>query len=447
MAASPTVTRSFPPKLALWLALAGAVSMLYYHQKLFMPRVLAMRAAVGLGNGYSFGNDFYQVWLSSQELLRHRRDPYSEEMTREIQIGLYGRPLDPSRPGDPIDRRVFPYPAFVDLLFLPSAEVLFPIVRIAVLCVLAGLTMASVPLWLRAFDWQPGWNWTAVILLLILTSYPALEGLYAGQLGLLVAFLLAASMLALRRDRYLVAGFLMALTTIKPQVTALAILYLLLWTLRDWRNRKNFYIGFFSTAAVLLCTSLAVLPHWIRNWLHTVMAYRHYTTPPLVTEVLTSPLGPKFSGAMTLVLTAASIGIAMILAWRNRGAAFGSFAFWLTLTTILSITAITILPGQAVYDHLILIPAILLFVRFRKVLADAGPVPRILLWIGTFLLCWPWIASLGLIALRPILPSAIFSSSAFLSLPIRNAAPLPFAVLALLAWTWNISAQKAAVSA
>src|SRR5215469_210462 len=293
MAAPPAGNRSFSPTLALWLALVGAASMLYYHQELFTPRVLAVRAAPGLGNGYSFGNDFYQVWLSSQELLRHRRDPYSEGMTRKIQIGLYGRPLDPNHPGDPVDRRVFPYPAFADLLFWPAAEVSFPKARVAVLCVLIALTSASVPLSLRAFDWQPGWKWTVVIVLVILTSYPAMEGLFAGQLGLLIAFLLTASMFALRRSRYLVAGFLMALTTIKPQVTALAILYLLLWTLHDWRSRKYFYIGFFSTVALLLCTSLAALPHWIQNWVYTVVAYRHYTTPPLVTEVLTSPLGTK----------------------------------------------------------------------------------------------------------------------------------------------------------
>ena len=90
--------------LALCLALAGAASMLYYHQGLFMPQVVAVRTAQGLGNGYSFGNDFYQVWLGAREWLHERRDPYSPEMTRDIQIGLYGRPLD--RPGDQVDRRV-----------------------------------------------------------------------------------------------------------------------------------------------------------------------------------------------------------------------------------------------------------------------------------------------------------------------------------------------------
>jgi hypothetical protein len=416
--------------------------MLYYHQGLFMPSVAAVRTAEGLENGYSFGNDFYQVWLTSRQWLRQGRDPYSPEMTREIQTGLYGRPLDPNRPGDPIDQRVFPYPVFTDVLFWPAAEFPFAPMRVVVVCVLAALTLASVLLWLRALDWRLSGKWLAVILLLTLCSYPALEGLYAAQLGLFVAFLLAASLLALQRRRFLLAGILMALTTIKPQVTMLAIAYLLIWSLHDWRVRGRFCIGLFSTLALLIGASLAVLPHWIQSWTHTVLAYRHYTRPPLVTEVLTSPLGSRWAAPATFVLTAASIILAMVLAWRNRSAASGSFAFWITLTLLLSITTIIILPGQAVYDHLILLPGILLLVRYRNELLDAGRVPRSLLAIGALVLFWPWIAAFALILLRQWLTPGNFNSTAVLSLPIRTAASLPFAVLALLALTLRLNPAR-----
>ncbi len=388
-----------------------------------------------MGNGYSFGNDFYQVWITSQEWLRHRRDPYSPEMTREIQIGLYGRPLDPNRPTDPVDRRVFPYPVFVDLLFWPAAEFPFALLRIAVVGVLAALTFASVPLWLRALDWRLSPNWICVILLFTLSSYPALEALFAAQLGLIVAFLLAASLVALQRSRFLLAGILMAITTIKPQVTALAILYFLIWSAYEWRVRRGFCLGFFATLTLLVGASLVAMPHWIQSWTHTVMAYRHYTRPPLVTEVLTSHLGPRLVGPGTFVLTVALIVIAIVLAWRNRAAAYGCFVFWMTLTLLLSITTITILPGQAIYDHLILLPGILLLVRYRKQFLDAGLVPRVLLSLGALVLFWPWITAFALILLRPVLAPADFNSTAIFSLPIRTAASLPFAVLALLAWT------------
>jgi len=439
MATSQPATPTLSSTLALCLAVIGAASMLYYHQGLFMPRVLAVRTAQGLGNGYAFGNDFYQVWLASREWRRNGRDPYSPEMTREIQTGLFGRPLDPNRPTDPLDRRVFPYPAFTGLLFWPAAEFPFPPVRAIIVCLLAALIVASVMLWLRALHWRIGGKWIAVILLLTLSSYSALEGLYSGQLGLLVVFLLAAAILALQRGRFFFAGFLLALTTVKPQVTALVILYLLLWSLFLWRERGRLVVGFFFTLAVLVAAALVVFPHWIQCWTHTVLAARHYTQPPLVAEVLTSPLGPHLAAPAALLLTAASIVFAVVLAWRNRTAAASSRAFWITLSLLLTITTITILQGLAIYDHLILLPAILLLVRFRSELAVAGRVPRILLVVGALVLFWPWISAFALMLLRPWLAPSIFNSTAIFSLPIRNAASLPFAVLVLLVWMWRVS--------
>jgi len=416
--------------------------MLYYDLRLFMPRSLAVSAAEGLGNGYAFGGDFYPLWLTSREWLRERRDPYSAEMTLHIQTGLFGRPLDPHIPTDPTDLRMFAHPAFAVLLFWPAAELPFAVSRVVLVVLLAAMTLSSVLLWRRALSWRLSWNWIAIILLLTLCSYPALEGLYVGQLGLLVAFLLAASLVALQGHRFLLAGILMALTTIKPQVTVLAILYLLIWTGHDWRVRSRFYLGFFSTLILLVGASLALMPHWIQSWTHTLLAYRHYTRPPLVTEVLTSPLGSRLSGPATLVLTAASIVIAVVLAWRNRAAAYGSFAFWTTLTLLLSITTITILPGQAIYDHLILLPGILLLARYRSKLRDAGRVPCTLLAVGALVLFWPWIAAFVLIVLRPWITPEVFNSTAFFSLPIRTAASLPFALLAMLAWLMRLNPVK-----
>src|SRR5580698_434432 len=236
--------------LALCMAMVSAASMVYYHQALFMPRVLAVRAAGGLGNGYSFGNDFYQVWLTTRACLRDRRDPYNAQMTREIQVGLYGRPLDAHLATDPVDRRVFPYPYFAVLLFWPAGEFPFPLVRVVVLCALFAMTLASVPLWLRAFAWRLRWEWVAAIILLTLSSYPVLEGLFAGQLGLFVGFLLAASVLSLRQGREFFSGFLLALTTIKPQVTLLVIVYLLIRSLHNRVKRGHLAVGFSSKLAV-----------------------------------------------------------------------------------------------------------------------------------------------------------------------------------------------------
>jgi hypothetical protein len=159
-----------------------------------------------------------------------------------------------------------------------------------------------------------------------------------------------------------------------------------------------------------------------------------------VTEVLTSLLGSYWAPAATFTLTVTSIVVSVVMAWRNRAVTSSSFAFCLTLSLLLAITTITILPGQAVYDHLILLPGILLLVRHRVKLRSTGPLVRLLLPIGALVLFWPWIAALALILLRPWMTHAIFDSPAVFSLPIRAAASLPFAVLALIAWTVRVSA-------
>jgi hypothetical protein len=441
---APTPENRLFPIVALCLALIGSASMLYYHQGLFMPGVLRVRAASGLGNGFSFGNDFYQVWLTSREALHPRHlyshDLYSEAMTREIQIGLYGRPLDLRIPTDPVDRRVFPYPAYMDLLFWPSAELSFPVARVVVVLALAPLMFASLLLWLRAIAWTLDPLWLAVITLLAFTSYPVLEALFAGQLGLLVGFLLAAAILSLQRGCLLLSGTLMALATIKPQMTALVILYLLLWTLHDWRARKTFCIALVSVGAALVTGSLLVWPRWIQSWIRTLIAYHGYTRPPLIREVLASPLGSRAAGPATLVMFAILMIAAAALAWRNRAVAPNSRAFWLALSLLLAISSITIVPGQAVYDHIILLPGIFFLLRDWRKLRDAGRVLRMLVIVGAIVVFWPYAAAFALIALRPLLTTQQFFSTVIFSLPIRTAASFPFAVLALLTYALRIEA-------
>jgi hypothetical protein len=429
MADASSRTRRLSAALALCVAVMGAASMTYYHVGLFIPLAQKTTAARGLGGRYSFSNDFYPVWLTSREWKRERRDPYSTAMTREIQTGLFGRPLDPQRSGDPLpEYRTFAYPAFTDLLLWPAAEIPFAVSRVLLAPLLAVLTLVSVVFWARALSWRPTAIVLAIILLLTLSSYPVLEGLYAGQLGLLVGFLLAASLLALQRGRLLFAGFLMALTTIKPQMTVLVVFFLVLWTLQNWRVRRAFCVGLFGTLILLVGAALLVWPRWIHDWLQVLLGYHRYANPPLVAEVLAQPL--RSGAAVTWLLMVLLLAGAVLLAWRNRAAAAGSRDFWLTLGLLLAITTIALLPGQAVHDHVLLLPALFLFAQRRQEMR--GWIASALLAIGIGVLLWPWFASLALILVRPLLTHDQFYSKAVFALPLRTAAVFPFVVLGLL---------------
>jgi hypothetical protein len=418
--------------LALCCGLLMAAAMLYYHQGLFMPRARQSRAHRDLAQGYSFGNDFYQIWLTARECVPRRSDPYTEDVTKQIQVGLYGRVLDPHNPGDPKDQRAFPYPAFVDLLIWPASQFPFPAARIFVFFILLPLTGAMVWLWMKALGWLPPWQWIVFAIALVLTSYPVLEGLYADQVGLLVGFLLAAAILALCRGRLLLSGILMALTMIKPQMSALVIVYLVCWSLADLRLHKRFLIGLLATASVLVASALIVWPHWIASWMHILHAYRGYNPPPLLSQVMGVLFGARPQQPLYFLFSAILLGGAVWLAWRNRRATTGSMEFWLTLTVLMTITTVVVLSGQAVYDHILLLPGVLLLASRWKELC-ANRVTKSLLMVGSLVLFWPWLTACGLVLVRPLLPHDLFLSKGVFLLPLYFAVGLPFAVLAPLA--------------
>jgi hypothetical protein len=135
-------------------------------------------------------------------------------------------------------------------------------------------------------------------------------------------------------------------------------------------------------------------------------------------------------------MIAGLLTVAVLLAWRNRAAAADSPEFWLTLSLLLTITTIGLLPGQAVYDHVVLLPGIFLLAS-RKEPQYPSPVFRALLAIGIAVLLWPWVAALGMITLRPFLSPELFNSKAVFVLPLRTAAPFPFVVLGLLAMAFR----------
>jgi Glycosyltransferase family 87 len=423
--------------LALILSIVGGSSMAYYHLGLFIPRMLEARGASGLGKGYSWGDDFHPVWLTAREAITEHRDPYSPEITRQLQIGVFGRPLDARNPHDPpVDYRQFAYPAFTDLVMWPGALLPFPQLRVMLALLLPLLIITTLGFWTRALDWQLETVWFAVLVLLALTTYEVLEALFAEQLGLFVAVFLAGAALAIRKECLLLAGSLTALTLMKPETSSLAILYLLLWSLSD-RRRWRFWQGFLIVSLALVAGSVLAWPHWIAEWIHIVLGYTRYAQPPLILVLLGKSV-PSYFGWAIIVST---IGAGVALACRYRTASAQSWSFWFTLSLLLAITSLAILPGQAIYDHMILIPGILLVVLHRRRLLAAGPIPRAMLSAGAIVLFWPWIAASLLLLLRNWLPDSVFYSPALFTLPIRTAASLPFAVLALLWLTWRVTAR------
>jgi hypothetical protein len=136
--------------------------------------------------------------------------------------------------------------------------------------------------------------------------------------------------------------------------------------------------------------SLAVWLHWLQSWVGVVLGYRRYTTSPLLGQLLGFGSGPS-SNAMPIVV---ALVAALAVGWMGRAAPLGSHKFWLTLSFVLALTTITVIAGQSLCDHVILLPGILFLARHYQA-RHSIRMFRTLLAIGVGLLLWPWISDIA----------------------------------------------------
>ena len=400
------------------LALLFTGSMWFYVQRVLAPHQRA-EAAI---HGWPRGNlsDLYPRWLGARELLLNHRDPYSAELTREIQIGYYGRPLDPGRPDDPKDQQRFAYPVYVVFLMAPTIGLSFPAAQICFRSLFVLLTLVSVPLWLRAVRWRPSLAVTAILVILTFGSFAVVQGIKLQQLSLVVNGIMAASAAALVGGEFALAGVLLALATFKPQLALPMASWLALWAISDWRRRQGFIWGFAITMAVLLAGSEYVLPGWIGRFRDAVSAYREYTQgASSLLEVLATP-------AIGEILVAATILLVAAVGWRLRRAAHDSVVFSAMLALVLAATVV-IVPSFAPYNQVLLLPAVFLVAASWKELWGRSWLRRVACVVGVLVVFWPWIASASLLVASIFLPASEVQGA--WTAPLRNSLLLPVVVL------------------
>lgn len=376
-----------PPFLAaLTLALAASASMWFFINRILIAQQIAYAAEHHRPRGNL--SDLYPRWLGARELLRRHRNPYSAEITREIQQGYYGRPIDPSRPDDPKDQQRFAYPVYVVFLLAPTIDLPFDAVQIGFRWLLLGLAAVSVLLWLRVLRWRPSSRTVLIFIVLMLGWLPMVQGIKLQQLTLLVAALIAASGACLAGGWLFLAGGLLALATIKPQLTWPLVLWLLLWAGSDWRSRRRFVFGFGLMMLLLLTGAELFLPGWLRMFVGAISQYHQYTHNESLLAFLVGPI-------LGWILAASSVLACAACLWSQRREPASSAPFGRCFALVLALTVV-IVPMSALYNQVLLAPAILMLVRSSISGDEVLPAIRLARFVGGVLLVWPWIATTGL---------------------------------------------------
>lgn len=391
---------------------------------LYLQRVLiAHQVRDAAANNRPRGNlsDLYPRWLGARELLLHGRDPYSAEVTREIQAGYYGRPLDTTRSGDPRDKAGFAYPVYVVFFLSPTVKLPFAIVQRSFFWLLVFLTAVSTVLWFRVVHWSPPVATQCAALTLALGSIAVMQGLKLQQISLLITALICGVIILLAADYVVAAGVLLAIASVKPQLVILLLVWLAIWTLGDWRRRYRLAVSFGLSMAILLAASEWVLPHWIPRFWHALGEYRDYAPSSSVMDGL---IGTPWSRALELLAVAGLVGAC----WKERRHAANSESFAFMASMVLA-TTVLVLPMPAQYNQVFLIPALLFLTKERGSIWRRNILDRILMATMASLLLWSWVASAVLAGLSFVAPERAERAWAA---PIWTTPQIPVAVAALM---------------
>ncbi len=396
------------PRLLLFFATVLAFSMWFFVDRVWAPP------------GEVHFSDLYQSWYASHELLLHHRDPYSAQVSHEIQSWIYGHPVSAK---DARNENRFAYPLYFTLVLAPTVKLPFSAVEGIFRWLMPLLAIATALLWVATLGWRCSRPILGALVLLSLGNFPVLESVYLQQPGLIAGTFLAGAGAALASGRLGLAGVLLALATCKPQLCVPLALWLLLWAASGWRSRKNLVWGFAVTLLLLVGVTEILLPGWIGEFLAGLAAYQRYTGNFSILALLFANAGG----------TIASIGLVLAVAaaaWKMRHEPADSTRFQFGFCLVLALTVVVI-PTMYPTSQIVLVPAVFWLAKNAQELWGAGRAVRLGLVGVLSLLVWPWIGSLVYLALDPLV--GVDRLREYWLLPLSTILVFPLGVLTLFA--------------
>ena len=369
-------------------------------------------------------SDLYARWWGAHELFLHGRNPYSPEVSHEIQKVIYGEALIPSA-DDPMGiGGGFAYPPYTAFLLWPTIYTSFGTAEKIFLFLSIALTLASMALWLWAWRISISpWQWIAFALFAF-GSFPVLQGLKLLNLSVIAAGLITLAMALLYAEYPVWAGIVLAVSAFKPQFVVLLVPWLALWSCADLKRRWRFALSFVATMLLLILGSEILLPSGLADFLAVARAYQHYTYGHSLLDVWFTPKFAPLACAATVLAT-------MKVTWRSLAAPANTAGFVGAISLLLT-TTVLVIPTMEPHAQLLLLPGLIFLAQSYSSTGGSRSIGRLLLAGTGAMLVWPWIAALGLMAALFWVPIA--SLLRFWEVPLYTSPLLPLAVFLALAY-------------
>lgn len=287
------------------------------------------------------GVDVYPLRVGTIAFWRGE-SPYSAKVDLQSQMYLYGRPAEQEE--DPMG---FYYPAHAAIILIPLAllpahetAMLWTITMWAIIAFLTFLIIGSFP-----EQTSPKlWVFTALSIFLF---RPALISIINGQYTIFTLTTWGITYLLIRREHDILAGFVLALTTIKLSLAIFPLLVFLLWTLKNRRFKVTY--SFVFTGSVFFLITIIQLGWWIPEFLNKIAEYDRFSRLWVTSNIATGP------GIIWLTLTIILIYLG-IQDFRRNTEIFPWLLFWGAISLNLLMT-----PHTVEYDLLVLILPFLIF--------------------------------------------------------------------------------------
>ncbi len=243
------------------------------------------------------GNDFLVFWQGANYWLVEGGSPYDEEVARRNQELTFGRPAD-FEAGE--DGLAFAYPFPAMIFFGPFGLLPFNLARAIWTTFLEiGLVVLAI-VSIRIAGWKPSLPTFVLLVLFSVFWYHGFRSVILGQVTVLGALLIAGGLLAIKVKSDALAGILLGLAIIKPQLVYLLIPFVIIWAVHGRRVKMIAWLT--GTIAVLIAGSLLLLPDWPLQWLQRVFAYAQYAIPVSPISYLAG-IVPRYSQQVTFMIS------------------------------------------------------------------------------------------------------------------------------------------------
>jgi hypothetical protein len=325
------------------------------------------------------GEGFFIQWIGIHALVTGGESPYSSPVTAQIQenegVENSFAPGTPSRYTSPLfsGAVVLPFALIGDKTLAHGVWLTLQLVAVFAILVL-GLKITS---------WKPTWYIFVLFLIITIFSYHVVIPWLDGGMSIWAALFLLLALVAIQQNRNEVAGILLALSAILPQMVILPVIFTLIWA--GSQRKRILILWFFITLVFTSIVGLFLVPDWILQYLRILTKFTQ-NFPPGTPGYLFKNNWPGLGKQLGWLVSAVLAIILLVEWWLALKKDFRWFLWTACLTMVISQwIGIPTIPGNFIG---LILPLILVLAMLSERWPHGGDWVAVLLCVIIFI--WEW---------------------------------------------------------